>query len=200
MEENTNEKIAAFRDSVRLGIDGRISGVVEDAERQSKIIIAKAEDNLIQYSYDAISRRTKEIKTANGRRVAAANSEGKRDVLMHRNNIIESFFKDIEARINEFTADREKYRGYIERRLKTANEEKTFYNWARILIRDRDRALFEPFLENYNGLHIEIDNGIRLGGFILFYPKEKQYLDKTLDKQLEYARAGFTYNTELHIR
>ena len=200
MEENTNEKIAAFRDSVRLGIDGRIAGVVEDAQRQSRIIIDKAEEHLIQHSFDTISRRTKEIKTLNGRRVAAANSDGKRDVLMHRNNMIESFFKDIEARIAEFTADNDKYRDYVARRLKTANEEKPFYNWARILIRGRDKQLVEPLLANYNGLHIEIDGGIRLGGFILFYPKEKQYLDRTLDKQLEYARAGFTYNTELHIR
>ncbi|GHU45855.1 hypothetical protein FACS1894120_1530 [Clostridia bacterium] len=200
MEENANEKIAAFRDSVRLGIDGKISGVVEDAQRQSKIIIANAEDNLIQYSYDMISRKTKEIKTANSKRVAAVNAEGKRDVLMHRSTLIESFFDDIETKVREFVADKALYSDYLKKRLKLAGDEKPFYNWARILIRERDRSIVEPFIDEYDGLHIETDNGIRLGGFILFYPKEKQYLDKTLDKQLEYARSKFTYNTELHIR
>ncbi|GHU59024.1 hypothetical protein FACS1894133_4900 [Clostridia bacterium] len=196
MEEN--EKIAAFRDSVRVGIERKISGVVEEAERQSKIIIENAEDQFLRHSYDVINRRSKIIKSVSRRRVATANTEAKRETLKRRNDLVGEFFAGIRANVVEFTKSRG-YSTFIEAKLIRVNAEKPVYNWTRIMVREQDLPLAQSLTAKYEGLHAEIDNGIKVGGFILFYPKEKQYIDMTLDKSLQTARENFIYNAELML-
>ncbi|MDR0197392.1 MAG: V-type ATP synthase subunit E [Oscillospiraceae bacterium] len=198
MPENTAAKTEAFQDAVTKRAQAEINRVIEAAESERESIITNAREYYINFSFDTISKRSAEIKTECWKRVSRANADANRAVLRKRAEMVDDFFRGIRERLAAFTETPE-YAEFLERRLDEANGEKTVYNWVIMQMRERDLPLAEPLLEKYPGLRSEASPAIKLGGFILHYQKERQYLDKTLDRFLEREKENFIFNGELIV-
>ncbi|MDR0222059.1 MAG: hypothetical protein LBI38_00775 [Oscillospiraceae bacterium] len=198
MPGDTTVKTEAFQDSVRKKTDVEAGRVVEAAEKEREAIINGAREYGINRSFETVSRRSAEIKTECRKRVSRANADANRSVLSKRAEMVEAFFRGIREKLVAFTKTPE-YAKFLERRLDEANGEKAVYNWVIIQMREQDLPLAEPLLEKYPGLHSEASALVKLGGFILHYQKERQYLDKTLDRFLEREKKNFVFNGELIV-
>lgn len=192
-------KTDTFRDLVQKKADAEIVRIIDAAKKESESILTKAQEDCVRRSFETISSRSASIKREAQKKTARVNAEAKRDVLSKRARTVDSFFLSIKEKLVEFTKT-DGYAGFLERRLKEAFGEKAIYNWVIIYAREKDLPLVEPFADKYPGLHVQPSKEINLGGFILFYQKERQYLDKTLDRFLEREKENFIFRQELIIR
>jgi len=199
MPDNTIIKTENFRDSVQKKAEAEINRIIEAAEKESELIVEKAREDCMKHSFDTIASRSANIKREAQKKAARANAEAKRDVLNKRAKTVDDFFLAIKAKLIDFT-NSDAYAKFLERRLEEAFKEKAIYNWVIIFAREKDLPLVEPFTDKYPGLHVQASKEINLGGFILYYQKERQYLDKTLDRFLEREKENFIFKQELIIR
>jgi len=192
-------KTETFRDSVRKKAEAEINRILDAAKKESESILEKAREDCMKQSFETIAQRSAQIMRDAGRRTARANADAEKAVLHKRAMIVDEFFLKIRDKLVVFTETPE-YAKFFEHRLEQAFGEKKIYNWVIIYVREKDVKLAEPFADKYQGLHVQPSTEITLGGFILHFQKERQYLDKTLDRFLEREKENFIFRQELVIR
>jgi len=196
---DTIVKTEAFRDSVQKKAEAEIHRILDAAKKESELILAKAQDDFMRLSFETIANSSAQIVREAQRKTAKANAEAEKIVLHKRARVVDEFFASIKEKLAAFTETPD-YAKFFERRLEQAFSEKGFYNWVIVYVREKDRKLAESFADKYPGLHVQPLAEISLGGFIVFYQKERQYLDKTLDRFLEREKENFIFRQELVIR
>jgi len=192
-------KTEAFRDSVQKKADAEVNRILEAAKKESESILAKAQEDFTRLSFETIASRTAQIARETQRKTARANAEAEKTVLTKRAVIVDEFFTAIKEKLIAFTETPE-YAKFFELRLEQAFEEKAIYNWVIVYVREKDMRIAEVLADKYPGLHVQPSPEINLGGFIMHYQKERQYLDKTLDRFLEREKENFIFKQELVIR
>jgi len=192
-------KTETFKDSVQKKAEAEISRILEAAKKEGESIVAKSREDCMRLSFETVASRSAQIARDAGRRTARANAEAERMVLHKRAETVGAFFAEIREKLAAFTESPE-YAGFFERRLEQSFKEKNIYNWVIVYVREKDMRLAEQFADKYPGLHVQPSEEIVLGGFILFFQKERQYLDKSLDRFLEREKENFIFKQELVIR
>lgn len=194
---NNDQKITAFQDSVHKEIDDEINYIISHASEERSRIIEQAKDDFLNDSFRRISDETKIIKNKCRHRVSKQSFDSNKAVLEKRNSLIDEFFFSLEKKLKDFTASKE-YDNYLAKTLKDINKTQPLYEGVVVHVNNADLTK-SSLLGDVKGVRLEASKKIKLGGMTIFYPNEKLYIDLTLDKQLKKERENFTKNPELRL-
>ncbi len=192
-----NQKISAFQNTVQSEVQDEIRALLKQAETESEKLISTAKDSCLNNSFKKIAEETKIIKTACKRKVSKQSFDSHRAVLNKRTELISEFFKKLEADLLEFTRSGE-YKTYLNKKLNGIEEFMPFYDGVVIYVKAADLSnteLFDTEIKN----KLTADKKIKIGGLAVYYPKERIYIDQTLDKQIRTEHEGFVKNKEIQL-
>lgn len=182
--------------------------IIADATKIADEIIADAHlkaDKIIKTAYDKYMRdeesqlKNDKISTqiSYQKDISKHDFDAHKEILAHRNKLVEDFFGQINEKIGLFTQS-DSYTDYLLNIINEINKEKQICDGDIIFIRKNDIHLKEKISQKYK-VEIKIDKNIILGGTSVFYPKENIYINKTLDEKFEAEKSGFVNHTELQL-
>lgn len=118
--------------------------------------------------------------------------EIERAVRIHRKELIEGFFGEIEGELQKF-ADSAKYDGHLKSCIKKAENELGESCVFLACPRDIEK------LRTLTKKEVRADNSIKLGGICAIDEEKGLFADYTLDKALENEKSAFSNHAELRL-
>lgn len=189
------EKIACFKEAIDREAQAEIDELLSGARAKSGEIVSRADDEFLEECYSLVSTGTKKIKERMTRLVSQKSFEAGREVIAHRNKIVEDFFEQLRAEIAAFTKTPE-YEKMLAKQLSAIKAERDFTAETTAFVRSEDVAAVKKL---YPALAVEADKKIKLGGVNVFYPKDGIYIDKTLDIAYAQQKESFVNNAEMQL-
>lgn len=194
MNENT-DKLGMFRAELE-----KISS--DEAEKLLSAAQKKAESGLSDLKTKLSEMRSVKVKKAEEaalaeekKRVSEVRFAENRRVLIHRAQIVDDFFAELEKKLEQKLADGENSR-YLEKCLREAEKYCRVDADATILCRPQDADAVKRLAPE---AAVEASERIRLGGFLLKSGSQSAFADFTLDTVLAQERERFAMCAELQI-
>ncbi len=194
---DTEEKLSRFQAEIDEEIKGEIDEILTSAKKKADAILAEADDEFIDDSYVKVSTETKAIKQELNKSVSHKSFEANREILAHRNKLVDDFFDGISGKVLEFTKS-EKYTDYMKKAAEEANSAYPFYDGVTAYVKPADRELAVKLLDGYK-IAVETDKSIKLGGITFRYPEENRYVDRTLDESFRKEKENFVSNSAMQL-
>lgn len=186
---NAEEKLERFSASL-LGETWQSSEeMIKKAESESTERILHASDKYAALAKKTIKEQTKAIRLKYVKTVAAGKLEAQQAVLLHRRELTDSLFENVEKRLLGFAAS-EKYGDYlcglVEKCIKESGERNVT---VRLSARDFDRR--NELFGRLADVQTVKDPTIRLGGLKCTFAGSNVMYDCSFDTALEAQREAF---------
>ena len=185
-----NDKIAQFEEKINAAADAEIEALLSEAKARAEKAISGADEKYLERSYNVVSGRTKDIKRHLDHTVSQKSYEASREILAHRNKLVEDFFDGIASKLLEY-AKTDDYRQSLADILKEVNAVHAFTPTSKAYVRAED---VDTVKKLYPSLQVEADRKIKLGGVTVYYPEDKIYIDKTSDNTFQEQNTAFADN------
>ena len=189
--------ISHFEEAINKETCFEIENILAAARKQADDMLACEDDKLLEASYHLVSDSTKKIVEKTAQTVSQASFSASKDIVAHRNNIVEVLFAGIIQKIKEWTKTPE-YAVKLEKMVSDANAEQKFYSEVVLNVKLEDLAAAQKIAAAY-GVKAQADRTIKLGGVSVYYPAEHRYIDKTLDDAFQAQKNGFVNNPEMQL-
>ena len=190
---SNDNRMKVFFNAVKAQVDSATNEIIRESETEKKRIIKKANDKSTKRAYDDVQNTAKK---SGGKYSLMANKfelEAQKDVLRHRNSLIDKLFSEIEDKISEFR----KTDDYFNLLVKSLESENMSDNAVVYLMPD-DMKYVEK-LSKLTKAEFKPDSSIRLGGLSVLYPDESVISDKTLDTLLKEEKKHFASSGKLML-
>lgn len=172
--------------------------VIELREKQEKII-KKADMDIAAEAMKYQNAKIAEIKTKESLKINARMIENKHTILQYREDCAIEAFKEVEAKIMEFTAS-EEYLPHLKSLLKRAVEVLGFGIVAVVYLRPEDLHFFDELQASVTGVNIAVREGeFYLGGMRVVCPTKGQRIDMSFDTAMIDMVGHFTEITGLNM-
>lgn len=176
-----------FLHAVNSEMDKEVDEIIAEAQNAKNELISIANDEALQLAYDRIKENVKLLSAKYFKLVAKAELDSKKEVLIHREELIKKLFKNVEDQISEFRKS-SAYVDFLKKQLKESNIE----NGAIILINPDDMKYKDNLTKELpSDCLIKEDLSIKYGGVSILYPSKNIVIDKTIDNSLKEERAEF---------
>lgn len=185
-----NDKLAQFEEKINAAANAEIEALLSEAKARAEKAISGADEEYLERSYNVVSGRTKDIKRQLDHTVSQKSYEASREILSHRNKLVEDFFDGIANKLLDY-AKTDDYRQNLADILKDVNTQHAFTPTSKAYVRAED---VDTVKKLYPSLQVEADRKIKLGGVTVYYPEDKIYIDKTFDNTFEEQKAAFADN------
>ena len=192
MAETDYEKLERFVKSANAEVENKIKLSFEDAEKLSARNLENTENECIYREYERIKLKVKEIDDDYKHRYAKLSLDYKNGMLTHRERLVDSIFKDIEQKLDDFT-ELPVYQGYLKNLLR--NEE--INSEIIVYMSERDVKMYGEELSGIYDCKFEKDDFIKIGGLSIYNPQQQLLIDKTIDTSLAQQRKDFSVNYSL---
>lgn len=186
-------KLKRFQSAVFSEIETRTARAKDESKEEFDAMLKESTDRQLQISYDYIQHETAELKKHTKRELAKLGLENKRKLLTNRNELVDSMFVAVEARVKKFVKTQE-YQDYF------LDEIESFSKKYKLT----DVEIHVGYLDINNKNYIQkayklpcniiLDKSILLGGFAVKDTAESIYYDYTLHNKLKEARDNFSTN------
>lgn len=188
MEITEQEKLDRFNTAVNKRVDIQIDEIMKSAEKEKKAVLEEAENKALTDSENLIQTEIKKIESKYKSKYAQVEQDNKRNVLIHRNELVEKIFSNVEKKILDFK-NSDKYEQYLVNCIKNADIDDT----TEILINNNDMKYKDVLIKTL-GRHCSFkeDNSIEMGGMLIVNGSD--LTDKTLDTTLLEERKKFSMN------
>lgn len=184
------------------------SSILAQAQSESKELIAKAiyerdhelaifEEQVIQEMFGKVQEKSADIRTATVRKVSVAQSEARQRLLKKRGELADKVFAKLRLRLEDYV----KTPQYTVAILEELTSLKGEYNHASstVYLREADMNLNGSISKVLEGVKLEADPTIRIGGWKLLNTDAGIVINETLDDRLEGQKAWFLANSGLSI-
>ncbi len=189
------DKIEMFRDAIQRQADEDISTLIAEMHERRAAADKTRGDLALKDALNDIKKETDEINSQFRRDMSKCDYDYKRAVLMHRNELISDFFKDIEDSLVKFVQSEEGYTAYLKRSVEKIRASIALDNATLIYARPQDVDI----VRTLTSCEVTADNTIRLGGIRAVCRTKNVFCDVTLDMALEDEKRAFTQKTELRL-
>lgn len=193
-----NTKILRFEEAVNLEVKAEIDEIIENARKKAEAIISKAQSECSYKSEQTVISKARELKSNSELIVSQKSYNAEKQTVIFRTKLVDDFFGEIEEKLRDFVSG-SKYRSWLEQTLCSLNEQRTFYDGVIIYARKADEQAVTELSKRFSAVSVKTDKSIKLGGISIFYPKESQYIDKTIDDAFRQQKEEFVNNPEMQL-
>lgn len=193
-----NLKLAKFQSAVFAEVDLKALQIKNEAEHYKQNQLEINEDNCLENAYNLIQKQNQLIKKQNQRKIAKSTIEAKHSLLIKRNDITDTIFKNIKTRLVDFTKTSD-YSSYLIKTIEAFSTKNKIEN-VEIILRKDDINLQNEIKKAYS-LNCEIieSNDIKIGGFIIQNKPNRIYFDETLDQKLADEKTNFINTSKFSL-
>lgn len=189
--ENQTNKLERFKQAVFEDAEKQAKLITEaaDKQRETELAQAKIEAQSLADSKKAAADKTEEARAV--REISSKQLEAKRNVLCHREKLIDSVFDSVKNRLAAFKASGE-YKLWLKEKAEKCKQ--TYPEHKGVLYLSPKDMTFAPELA---GFEVKSRDSIELGGVLAVYDDMGIALDYTFDSAFEQQRSAFTEKAEL---
>lgn len=189
--ENQTIKLERFKQAVFEDAEKQAKLITEaaDKQRETELAQAKIEAQSLADSKKAAADKTEEARAV--REISSKQLEAKRNVLCHREKLIDSVFDSVKNRLAAFKASGE-YKLWLKEKAEKCKQ--TYPEHKGVLYLSPEDMTFAPELA---GFEVKSRDSIELGGVLAVYDDMGIALDYTFDSAFEQQRSAFTEKAEL---
>ena len=171
---------------------------LQEAADYKRRELEKAENEVLNESYEKIQDAVAEIRTRTAHMIAKKDYEAKRELFIKRMEMSDKVFAQVKEKLISYT----KTPAYEERIAKSVKQlvEKYPLEGCELRFAPHDNVLAEKAAKAFgHGCTVAEDRDIVIGGFVLVHRGQGIYLDETLDSALEEQKTWFYQNSGLPI-
>lgn len=189
--ENQTNKLERFKQAVFEDAEKQAKLITEaaDKQRETELAQAKIEAQSLADSKKAAADKNEEARAV--REISSKQLEAKRNVLCHREKLIDSVFDSVKNRLAAFKASGE-YELWLKEKAEKCKQ--TYPEHKGVLYLSPEDMTFAPELA---GFEVKSRDSIELGGVLAVYDDMGIALDYTFDSAFEQQRSAFTEKAEL---
>lgn len=189
--ENQTNKLERFKQAVFEDAEKQAKLITEaaDKQRETELAQAKIEAQSLADSKKAAADKNEEARAV--REISSKQLEAKRNVLCHREKLIDSVFDSVKNRLAAFKASGE-YKLWLKEKAEKCKQ--TYPEHKGVLYLSPEDMTFAPELA---GFEVKSRDSIELGGVLAVYDDMGIVLDYTFDSAFEQQRSAFTEKAEL---
>ena len=189
MADNYTENLNRFVTAINGEVDAKTKEILAEARDERERMIAEAEDKALEDAYSEIQAEVKKITAKYQGIYAQAEQDTRREVLIHREQLCDTLFKNVEKKIEEFV-NSEKYQSYLLSRLEGVE----ITDDTVILVSKRDFSKYKSALNLHTGGRCKIkeDSSIEFGGLSILYENSSMLLEKTIDSDFSEEKKQFS--------
>lgn len=185
---NETEKLARFKAAVNTEAEGKVNKILSEAETEKRARLDKAEKSIEDYKRSEIQRIDKEERQRFTREVSAAELETQREILLHRCQLADKVFENVEERLAQYRMSGEYEQWLLSAAVKAkssySGESGTFY------VSPTDMKYGDK-IKNSTGFDVQPEATILLGGIMLRLENINVLLDGTFDSAVEEEKRKF---------
>ncbi len=189
--ENQTNKLERFKQAVFDDAEKQAKLITEaaDKQRETELAQAKIEAQSLADSKKAAADKNEEARAVRG--ISSKQLEAKRNVLCHREKLIDSVFDSVKNRLAAFKASGE-YKLWLKEKAEKCKQ--TYPEHKGVLYLSPEDMTFAPELA---GFEVKSRDSIELGGVLAVYDDMGIALDYTFDSAFEQQRSAFTEKAKL---
>ena len=189
--ENQTNKLERFKQAVFEDAEKQAKLITEaaDKQRETELAQAKIEAQSLADSKKSAADKNEEARAV--REISSKQLEAKRNVLCHREKLIDSVFDSVKNRLAAFKASGE-YKLWLKEKAEKCKQ--TYPEHKGVLYLSPEDMTFAPELA---GFEVKSRDSIELGGVLAVYDDMGIALDYTFDSAFEQQRSAFTEKAEL---
>ena len=182
--ENQTIKLERFKQAVFEDAEKQAKLITEsaDKQRENELAQAKIEAQSLADSKKAATDKTEEARAV--REISSKQLEAKRNVLCHREKLIDSVFGNVKSRLAAFKASGD-YKTWLKQ---------TYPEHKGVIYLSPEDMKYAPDLADFE---VKSRDSIELGGMLMVYEDMGIALDYTFDSAFEGQRSAFTEKAEL---
>lgn len=183
-----NNKLQKFIDAVNDEIDGKVSEMLSEAEKEKALILDEAERRSEEAAEKHFSASSKKNGNQFARDISRAELNMKKSVIQHREELTEKVFSVVEQRLKEFRND-PKYVDMLIKNILLMHVS----DGAEIYLSPDDMKYADILKKALPSCNVKFlpDEKILLGGISVYNVEKGTVSDKTFDLALEEKRRDF---------
>lgn len=189
--ENQTIKLELFKQAVFEDAEKQAKLITEaaDKQRENELAQAKIEAQSLADSKKASTDKTEEARAV--REISSKQLEAKRNVLCHREKLIDSVFDNVKSRLATFKASRD-YKSWLKEKAEKCKQ--TYPKHKGVIYLSPEDMKYASDLADFE---VKSRDSIELGGMLMVYEDMGIALDYTFDSAFEGQRSAFTEKAEL---
>ena len=184
-----NEKLNKFINAVNDEIDIKIQNMLDSAECERIVILNQAEQDAKEEAekYYKVNYQKNDKKFV--REISCSELNAKKNIIQHREKIVDKLFKNVEQRLIEFRAT-PKYVDMLVKKILLTH----ISDGSEIYLCSEDMQYSELLRKavSVKNLKILVSDKILLGGIMVYNPEKGTIVDKTFDLALQEKKRAFT--------
>jgi len=193
-----NQKLERFIETVRAEAYRRRDDILAETKALMDEKLAIEKDKIEREISLFLFEEQEKLDAKYKQTLSKVNFDGRRTLLLKREEVINSVFGEVRARLSEYTKT-EEYKNYVISRVKAAKEAMGVSE-VTITLRPDDKALEEAVLAAWgSGASINLSTTIENGGVMIAATKEQIVVDETFDKRLFEAQSDFVKTSGLYF-
>lgn len=192
------KKLDKFSSAVLKDAQAQREKILKEIEEYRKSEMEKAEEEILHDAYVMIQNEIAAIRNSQSRKISLAELEGRRNLLLLREQLTQKVFDEAASRITDFTKTDE-YKNYISGLVKKCCESIPDGNVV-IEVKKDDLALSDILVKaSGRNATVKESSNIVLGGVIVSNPEKGVVVDETLDLKLKNQKDWFVSESGLSI-
>lgn len=188
------QKLRRFKDAVYTEAEGRVNGIIAEANQAKKDILEKAEQSVSAYKSAELSRIDKEEEQRLVREISAARLEAQRRVLLHREELADRLFDNVAKKLEAYRSS-EDYGKWLIKTVKSVRERYPDDKATVFISPDDEKYAAE--IKSCSGFDVQFKPTVLLGGVTVCLNDRNIVLDSTFDTAVEEERQRFCRNSDL---
>ncbi len=191
-------KLSKFKAAVFAEVDAKTAQIEQEAELYKQHELESCKDCQLEKSYQMIQQKSQEIKKRCKREVAKYSLDGKRDLLLKRNEITARVFDNVKAKLANYVQTAE-YKNLLLDKIKEFTNKYKLSN-IDIMVNHNDFSFADEIKSTYElPCNVIETNNINYGGFIACDSNNGIYFDETLEQKLNDQKNYFAEHIKLDI-
>lgn len=195
MAEDRN-KLEHFKNAVFAEADKKADKIIKQAQdtvEKNKEDLKKSIKRKERAEFSKIDKNTEARMI---KEISAKKLESNRNVLLHRQQIADKVFENVQNTLDEFR-NSENYKDYLLKLVKSCTEK--FPDNKGVVIIGKTDEKYKDMLEKASGLEVQIKPTITLGGLMVSFADINVMLDCTFDSALEEEKENFCNTCQLAL-
>lgn len=191
-------KLDKFSSAVLQDAEENRQKILREIDEYRKSELEKAEEEVLREAYVLIQSEIADVKNKHSRQISIAELEGRRKLLLEREELTDKVFAEAADRLRTFVAS-EGYLSFLCEVVKLHGEK---LPKGKLLIEVRsDDLQYSSALSAAGSREAEVkaNPAIRIGGVVVSCPSCGLVIDETLDSRLNGQREWFTSQAGLSI-